>query len=327
MRKILLQRLLQAVLMAWSVGTLTFIITRSLPGDMAYKIAAGRYGDDAVSTSAANAVAEELGLHRSAFEQYVSWMTDLASLDLGNSLVTGAPIVVELQNQLSYTLVLAGLAILVSALIAFPLGIYSGIRSARKSENTPKSHASLFDKTALVFSTFVRSQPVFCLGLILIFIFALELKWLPVAGSSGFVYTILPVMTLGLSLAAISNRVIRNSTVNAVQSGYFHFAKIKGLSALEAFRCHALPNIVIPALAFMGIQLIGLIEGVIMIESLFAWPGIGHGLSHAVFARDITMLQGTALLMGILFVLVNTLVDLSQYALDPRVRENRGYSQ
>ncbi|MEC7132788.1 MAG: ABC transporter permease, partial [Pseudomonadota bacterium] len=79
MRKILLQRLLQAVLMAWSVGTLTFIITRSLPGDMAYKIAAGRYGDDAVSTSAANAVAEELGLHRSAFEQYVSWMTDLAS--------------------------------------------------------------------------------------------------------------------------------------------------------------------------------------------------------------------------------------------------------
>ncbi len=85
--------------MAWSVGTLTFIITRSLPGDMAYKIAAGRYGDDAVSTSAANAVAEELGLHRSAFEQYVSWMTDLASLDLGTSLVTGAPIVVELQNQ------------------------------------------------------------------------------------------------------------------------------------------------------------------------------------------------------------------------------------
>lgn len=315
MRNILFHRLLQAILMAWSVGTLTFVLTRSLPGDMAYKIAAGRYGDDAVSTRAANAVAEELGLNRSGLEQYLAWMGDLITLDLGTSLVTGAPIVYELQNQLSYTLVLAVFAILVSACIAFPLGIYSGL-------NSTKTRYAPFDKSALVFSTLIRSQPVFCLGLILIFIFALELKWLPVAGSSGFVYTVLPVLTLGLSLAAVSNRVIRNSTVNALHSGYFHFAKIKGLSNAKAFSRHALPNIAIPAFAFMGIQLIGLIEGVIMIESLFAWPGIGHGLSHAVFARDIPMLQGTALLMGVLFVLVNTLVDLSQYALDPRVRAN-----
>lgn len=317
MKKILYQRLLQALLMAWSVGTLTFVLTRSLPGDMAYKIAAGRYGDDAVSSSAAKAVAEELGLHKSGLEQYLSWMADLATLDLGTSLVTGAPIICELQNQLSYTLVLAGLSIIVSALIAFPLGIYSGVKSANNPHST-------FDHSVLAFSTFLRSQPVFCLGLILIFIFALELNWLPVAGSSGFVYTILPVITLGLSLAAISNRVIRNSTVSALHSGYFHFAKIKGLSPFHAFRRHALPNIVVPAFAFMGVQLIGLIEGVIMIESLFAWPGIGHGLSHAVFARDVPMLQGTALLMGFLFVSVNTLVDLSQYALDPRVRDNTG---
>lgn len=315
MKEILFRRLLQAILMAWSVGTLTFILTRSLPGDMAYKIAAGRYGDDAVSTSAATAVAQELGLNRSGLMQYLSWMSDLVTLDLGRSLVTGAPIVNELQNQLSYTLILAGFAILLSAIIAFPLGIYSGLKSAAKPN-------SFVDKSALVFSTFVRSQPIFCLGLILIFVFALELNWLPVAGSSGVSYTVLPVLTLGISLAAISNRVIRNSTINAVNSGYFHFAKTKGLTSAQAFSRHALPNIAIPAIAFMGIQLIGLIEGVIMIESLFAWPGIGHGLSHAVFARDIPMLQGTALFMGILFVLVNTLVDLSQYALDPRVRAN-----
>lgn len=310
MLKIVLNRCLQALLMAWSVGTLTFLLVHSLPGDMAYKIAAGRYGDDAVTSQAAKAVAQELGLDRSAFAQYAEWMWNLLSLDLGKSLVTGAPVIYELQNQLSYTLILALLAIVVAAFIAFPVGIFSGLKSN-----------SVMDKSALVGSTLIRSQPVFCLGLILIFIFSMELNWLPVAGFGGIRYTILPVLTLGLSLAAVSNRLIRNSTQTAIQSGYFHFAKLKGLSEPTAFLRHALPNILLPTLAFMGIQLIGLIEGVIMVESLFAWPGIGHGLSHAVFARDVPMLQGTALVMGFMFVLINTMVDLSQYVLDPRQRE------
>ena len=309
MKKILLNRLWQAIFMAWSVGTLTFILARSLPGDMAYKIAAGRYGDDAVTSEAAKAVAEELGLNRSVWSQYLFWMRDLASFDLGESLVTGAPVIHELQIQLGYTLTLAGLAILVAAMIAFPVGILSGLKANAK-----------FDQSALLGSTFIRSQPVFCLGLMLIFIFAMELNWLPVAGFGGVSYAILPVLTLGLSLAAVSNRLIRNSTQQAIQSGYFHFALLKGLNQSQAFMRHALPNILIPTLAFMGIQLIGLIEGVIMVESLFAWPGIGHGLSHAVFARDIPMLQGTALLMGMLFVVINTLVDVCQYVLDPRTR-------
>lgn len=296
--------------MAWSVGTLTFVLVRSLPGDMAYKIAAGRYGEDAVTIEAANAVAQELGLNRSALAQYTDWMWNLLSLDLGNSLVTGAPVIEEIRIQLGYTLTLAALAIVIAAMIAFPVGILSGLKKE-----------SVVNKTALVSSTFIRSQPVFCLGLLLIFCFAMELNWLPVAGFGGPSYTVLPVLTLALSLAAVSNRLITNNTRRAVTSGYFHFARVKGLSQRRAFVRHALPNILIPTLAFMGIQLIGLIEGVIMVESLFAWPGIGHGLSHAVFARDIPMLQGTALLMGTLFVLVNALVDISQYVLDPRTRD------
>jgi len=309
-KRILLNRLLQAILMMWSVGTLTFILVRLLPGDMAYKIAAGRYGDDAVSTAAANAVSAELGLDKPAFQQYLHWLWDLLSLDLGNSLVSGAPIIVELQNQLSFTLVLAGCAIVVAALIAFPLGMFCGVKAD-----------SGWDRASLTMSTFVRSQPVFCLGLLLIFLFAMELKWFPVAGYGGVPYAILPVLTLAISLAAVSSRVVRNSTRTAVKSAWFEFSRIKGLSSRRAFVRHALPNILLPALAFMGIQLIGLIEGVIMIESLFAWPGIGHGLSHAVFARDIPMLQGTALVMGFLFVLINALVDVSYYLLDPRQQE------
>lgn len=297
--------------MAWTVGTLTFVLVRSLPGDMAYKIAAGRYGDDAVTTAAAQAVTAELGLDKPALSQYFSWLWELISFDLGNSLVTGAPVIYELQNQLSYTFILAGWGILVATLLAFPVGIISGLKAG-----------SGWDKSALATSVFVRSQPVFCLGLLLIFAFAMELNWLPVAGFGGSAYTILPALTLGLSLAAISNRVIRNATKQASESAYFHFARIKGLPYFRAFIRHILPNVAVPTLAFMGIQLIGLVEGVIMVESLFAWPGIGHGLSHAVFARDIPMLQGTALVMGFLFVLVNTVVDISHYLLDPRVRES-----
>lgn len=309
MLKILLARLGQCLLMAWSVGTLTFILTRLLPGDMAYKIATGRYGDDAVSTAAANAVNAELGLDRPAFQQYLMWLGDLITGDLGTSLVTGAPVVHELQNQMSFTLVLAFWAILAAALIAFPVGLLCGA----KAETVP-------DRASLITSTFIRSQPVFCLGLLLIFIFAMELNWFPVAGFGSAEYAVLPVLTLALSLAAVSNRVVRNSTRQAVNSAYFHFARTKGLSYAQAFTRHVVPNVIVPGLAFMGIQLIGLIEGVIMVESLFAWPGIGHGLSHAVFARDIPMLQGTALVMGMLFVAINTLVDISQHYLDPRTR-------
>ena len=298
--------------MMWSVGTLTFILVRLLPGDMAYKIAAGRYGDDAVSTAAANAVTAELGLDKPALQQYLHWLWDLLSLDLGNSLVSGAPIVVELQNQLSFTLVLAGCAIVVAALIAFPLGMLCGVKAD-----------SGWDRSSLTVSTFVRSQPIFCLGLLLIFVFSMELNWFPVAGYGGLPYAVLPVLTLAISLAAVSSRVVRNSTHTALKSAWFEFARIKGLSSPRTFLRHALPNILLPTLAFMGIQLIGLIEGVIMIESLFAWPGIGHGLSHAVFARDIPMLQGTALVMGFLFVLINTLVDVSYYLLDPRQQAHK----
>ncbi|EKE84384.1 ABC transporter permease [Idiomarina xiamenensis] len=311
MKHILWRRAWQALLMAWSVATLTFILLRSLPGnDMAYRIAAGRYGDDAVSAAAAQAVSQELQLQQSAWLQYGHWLADLLTLNLGNSLVTGAPVVDELSHQLGYTLVLAAAAILVAVLLAIPLGLWSGFKAG-----------GTVDNGILVGSVLVRAQPVFTLGLLLIFMFALGLGWLPVAGFREPQYVVLPALTLGLSLAAIANRVVRNSTVQVLNSAYYEFAQLKGLSPTRAFWRHGLRNVLVPTLAFMGIQLIGLVEGVIMIESLFAWPGIGHGLSHAVFARDIPMLQGTALVMGLLFVLVNTLVDISCYWLDPRSRE------
>nr|WP_192867864.1 ABC transporter permease [Thaumasiovibrio subtropicus] len=286
---------------------------RLLPGDIAYRIAAGRYGYDYVDQAAKLAVEAELGLDRPAFQLYWQWLLDLVQGDLGRSLVSDAPVIGEIYHQLGHTVMLAIAATLVSLLIALPIGVYCGKRAGSKR-----------DQFGLFFSVLLRAQPVFVIGLLMIILFAIHLRVLPVAGFGSSEYIVLPAVTLAFGLAAMSNRVIRNATQRALTSGYYLFARLKGLSETQAFEHHAQRNIAIPVVAFVGIQAVGLVEGIVMIESLFSWPGIGHALAHAIFQRDIPMIQGTALIMGLLFVAINTLVDLAGYALDPRQR--RGHS-
>lgn len=310
MTNILLRRLFQAAFVAWSIGTLTFIIMRLLPGDFAFRIAAGRYGYDYVDAEAARSVSAELGLDRSGYELYFQWLWDLLQLDLGNSLISGAPVIEEIQHQFGHSLLLALVALLMSALIAIPVGVYCG-----------KHANSTTDKWTLVTSVFIRAQPVFVIGLVLTIIFALHLGMFPVAGFGTAAHLFLPGLALALSLAAMSNRLIRNATRSAIDAPYFKFARLKGLSFEQAFEHHAQRHIAIPVVTFLSIQTIGLMEGIIMIESLFSWPGIGHALAHAIFARDIPMIQGTALVMGLLFVAINTFIDLVTYQLDPRQQQ------
>ncbi|WP_261836330.1 ABC transporter permease [Vibrio ishigakensis] len=308
--KILYKRLAQAGFVAWAVGTLTFILMRLLPGDFAYRIAAGRYGYDYVTQAAADAVRLELGLDRPALVQYFDWLVNLAQFNLGNSLVSGNPVTEELYHQLGHSLKLAIFATFISLLIAIPVGIYAGKKAGKAG-----------DQISMFFSVLLRSQPVFVIGLILVLVFALNLKLLPVAGFGSSEYLILPALALALSMAAMSSRIIRNSTQDVLSSSYYRFARFKGLTAKQAFEHHAQPNIALPVIAFIGIQSVALIEGIVMIESLFSWPGIGHALAHAIFGRDVPMIQGAALVMGLLFVMINTIVDCMAYLLDPRQRE------
>ncbi|MCG6270550.1 ABC transporter permease [Vibrio furnissii] len=309
MTKILLSRLYQALFVAWSVGTLTFVLMRLIPGDIAYRIAAGRYGYDYVNAEAAQAVQAELGLDRSGFELYFNWLWDLLHFNLGNSLVSGEPVIAALSHQLGHSLLLAAAATALSLLIAIPVGLYCGRRANQWSD-----HAALFG------SIIIKAQPVFLIGLLLVLVFALHFNLFPVAGFGSVEYLVLPALALALSMAAMSSRMIRNATHQVLNSPYFQFARLKGLSHQQAFTRHAQLNIALPVMAFVGIQAVSLVEGIVMIESLFSWPGIGHALSHAIFRRDIPMIQGAALLMGLLFVAINTLVDVTQYWLDPRQR-------
>jgi ABC-type dipeptide/oligopeptide/nickel transport system permease component len=305
--RVLAARALQALLVALLVAVASFALVQFLPGDMAYRIAAGRYGEDLVSSAAAEAVRAELGLDRPAWMRLLQWCADLLRLDLGVSLVTGDRIVDELAVQLGHTLGLSVAALLVSLLIGPPLGVLAGLRAG-----------GVVDRAGLVVAAALRALPPFVIGLALMVFFAVWLEWLPAAGVGGLAEYVLPTLTLAVTLAALSSRVARDSVVAVVHAPYFAFARVKGLSEPQRVRRHALRNAAIPVVTYVGLQLVYLVEGVVVVESLFAWPGIGHALVHAVIARDVPMLQGTALAMGLLFVALNTVVDLICLALDPR---------
>ncbi|MDI5984668.1 ABC transporter permease [Halomonas sp. M4R5S39] len=306
---LLLQRLFQAGLVAWMVGTLTFVLTRTLPGDMAYRIAAGRYGHDMVNSAAAEAVRAELALEQPAFTAYFGWLWDLVQFDLGRSLVSGAPVVHELWHQLGHSLGLAVSAVLLSLLLGPPLGLAAGLK--------PRG---ALDRASEVAASVLRALPPFAVGLLLILLFSVTLGWLPAAGHGRTAHSVLPALTLALALAAVSSRVARNAMADVSQSAYYAFSRTKGLSERLSFLRHGLRNAAVPVIAYLGVQFVYLIEGVVVVETLFAWPGIGHALVHAIVARDVPMIQGTALVMGLLFVALNTLVDIVCHLLDPRRR-------
>lgn len=305
----LAQRGLQAVIVAIIVGIVSFAMMQALPGDAAYRIAAGRYGYDMMDAAAAEAVRQELGLDRHWFAQLVSWLGALVQLDLGRSLVYGTPVVEEIATQLGYSLLLAAGAVAASVLIAVPVGVAAGLRPG-----------GLFDRATLAVSIFFRAIPAFALGVVLVLVFAVQLRWLPVAGFKGFQHLVLPALTLGLGLAAVSNRVVRDAVADAMSTEWRLFARTKGLSARLTMLRHVLRNASLPVVTYIGVQMAYLVEGVVIVETVFAWPGIGHALVHAIFGRDIAMVQGTALTLGLIYVALNLFIDLACRGIDPRTR-------
>ena len=313
MLNILAKRLMQLLLVIWSVGTLTFVLTRLLPGDMAYRIAASRYGYDQTDSAAATLVQAELGLDLPLWRSYASWWTDLLHLNLVKSLFSGECVLALIGHQFGHTLALALVALLLAFLIGPPLGLVAAMKPQ-----------GLFDRFTLIFSTLLRSFPAFIIGIALITLFSVQLKWLPAAGYGELQHFFLPALTLALGLSAVSIRVSRNAMVAVATSEYYQFSRLKGLNKTLRFVRHGLRNVAIPILAYHSVQLIYLIEGVVIVESLFAWPGSGHALVHAVIARDVPMIQGTALIMGAIFVLLNMAVDMLNRLIDPRIRYHGG---
>ena len=310
--RVLGRRALQGAGVAALVTVGCFAIVQSLPGDIAYRIAAGRYGYDQVDRAAAEAVNAELGLDRPAWQQLLDWAGDLLRLDLGTSLVTGAQVSAELGHALGASLHLAAVALAVSALAGTALGAVAAHRPG-----------GVLDRLTTVWVSSARAVPPFILGLLLILLFSVHLRLLPAAGDGGTGTVVLPASTLAVGLSGLFARVTRDAVVTVRESDYVRFAETKGLGARAVFLRHVLRNTGVTLVAYLGVQALILIEGVVVVESLFAWPGLGHALVHAVFWRDVPMIQASALALALLVVALNTVVDLAGLAIDPRPRRRQ----
>nr|WP_321445771.1 ABC transporter permease [uncultured Cohaesibacter sp.] len=299
-------RFAQAGMVAFLVGILSFLMMQALPGDMVFRIAAARYGYDNVTAENAEMVRSQIG-DPAGIDAFLAWISGLFHGDLGSSLVTGETVSSEIIHQFGATAQLAGLAIILSLLIGPPLGILAGMR--------PHGVA---DRITILLASIFKATPQFLLGLFLIVALSIELGLLPSAGYGKPSHLILPSLTLALGLASATARITREALVQARGSDWWRFARWKGLGEGAVLSRHGLRHVAVPVLTLIATQFVALMEGVVVVETIFGWPGIGHALVHAVFHRDVPMVQGTALVMGLAFVAVNILADIAARMLDPR---------
>lgn len=304
---LLLRRAIQILALLLIIGSVCFLMVRALPGDMAMRIAASRYGYDVVGTTAASAVTQELRLQRPLWQAWLEWLGTLLRFDLGNSVVSGEPVWHEMAHHLSASIELAIVTLLLAVLIGLPMGIAAALRPS-----------GLADRSTLLFAVILRATPAFLLGILLMLLLAVRWGMLAAAHDDQGGTLWLPAVTLALGLAAGLARITRSAVREALASPACVFARSKGLSDFQTLLHHALRLAALPVLAYLGVHLVLLVEGTVVVESLFAWPGVGHALVHAVFARDVPIIQGAALSMGLLFILFNLLLDALMLTIDPR---------
>jgi ABC-type dipeptide/oligopeptide/nickel transport system permease component len=298
-----LRRVLYAIFVLWGALTIIFIAIRVVPGDPATMMLGATATQEDVAELRAR-----LGLDDSLPRQYLTFIGDVARFDFGKSLWLNRPVTTSVTERITATAKLAGAAMLLALLISFPLGVIAALR--------PRS---LLDRLVSIVSLIGQSVPGFWLGIMLILIFARQLRWLPSAGSDGFKNLILPAITLAMPLIGILTRLIRSGLLDVLYEDYIRTARAKGLDQRTVLTRHAMRNMLIPVVTVIGLQMGNLLGGAVIVETVFAWPGIGRLLVDAIFHRDYPLVQAAILFITASFILINLLVDISYVYLDPRI--------
>jgi peptide/nickel transport system permease protein len=298
------KRLSWTVVVLWAIATLTFAATFLSPIDPARSYAGQRAPDDVVER-----VREDFGLNDPLYVQYWRYLERLCQGDLGNSFSTGQPVSEAIVDRLPETALLAVAAIIVQVAIGIPLGLVAALR-----------HRRLADRAVLVFSLLGVVTPAFVLGFLLLYFFAFKLRWLPLGGSGSFSHLVLPAVTLGIAGAAWYARMLRSTVLNIVSEDYVRTARAKGLpERLVVFR-HIFRNAINPIITMLAIDFGVLFGGVLVIERVFAWPGIGEQAWRAISVNDIPMVMGTVLVAATFITIFNLVADLVNVAVDPRIK-------
>lgn len=304
MRRYIVRRLLQTLLVVWGLCTITFLMLQLLPGDAATTLLSFRYTE-----AAAASLRHELGLDQPVLVQYVHFWGDVLRGDLGRSMTTNVPVMDAVWEQFPATVALAvaGMA------IAIALGGVAGVIAAVR-------FPSWFDSGTMVVATLGLSVPNFFFGLLLILLFGVTLSWVPVTGARGFTGLLLPALAVGLPAAGYVARIVRSSMLEVLGAEYLVTAREKGLAERVVILRHALRNALIPIVTVIGLLFGQLLGGAIIIENVFARQGLGRLMINAIEQRDIPLVQGAVLAFGLCYVLVNLLVDISYTWIDPRIR-------
>lgn len=304
---ILRRRLVEVTLFLLLITFISFLFARLAPGDPVLSIL--RVDDVSVTNEQVEQLREELGFNEPLLIQYGHWLADFVKMDFGNSYITNQPVMEMLWSGLPATLELTAGGLLVMILIAVPLGSLAAIY-----------RGSWIDQASRVVSLLGAAMPSFWLGLILIDLFAVRFGILPTMGRDGIISAVLPSITLGLAISSVYVRLLRSSLIDSLNQEYIRAARARGLSETRIFFAHALRASLPPVITVFGVSLGSLIGGVVVIEVIFAYPGIGKMVVDAIRGRDYPVIQGYILVMAIIVFLVNSAVDLSYRYLNPELR-------
>jgi peptide/nickel transport system permease protein len=300
----IVRRVLLAIPVLWGVATLVFLGVHLIPGDPAQVMLFGRGTAQDVAR-----LRHELGLDQPLLAQYWSFLAHAAHLDFGRSITSHEPVWSEIGARFPYTLALASCAVVV----ALALGVPSGMLAARFNHNP----VGMGITGAAVLGI---SVPDFWLGTMLALVFGVKLGWLPVTGSDGGRSVVLPACTLAIGIASIVARLTRTALMESLAMDYVRTARAKGAGRSSVLFKHALRPTLVSLVTVLGLIIAGLLGGVVVVENVFAWPGLGSLAVSAVTARDYPVVEGTTFLFSIILIAANLLVDLSYALLDPRIR-------
>lgn len=309
MTRLVASLILRAVVVLTGAALATFALLWHAPGDPALAIALARY-DVVVTPEVIELVRAEAGLDTGFWPAFQAWISPLLVGDFGQSSVTGRDVWPELVTAMSYTVPLALVALLVGISLSVPLALLATRRPG-----------SWLDRCAVALASIGAAIPAYWLGLLLILLFAVQLGWLPAMGARTPAHIILPALTLGLGVAASLTRILRSGILEARGQPFLPAFRRRGVAGRDIERDHVTPHAAIPVVTVFGLEMAYLLEGAVMVEVIFARPGLGSFLVGAIEARDFPKVQAVVILAAVLFVTVNLAIDLIYRALDPRIGE------
>lgn len=312
MLKYFLKRIIQVIPVLFLSSIIIFSLIRLIPGNPALLLA----GPDALPEQI-EVITKELGLDKPIISQYFIWISNILKGDFGKSIINGYPVFKLISLKFIATLELAVSGLIVSLLIAFPLGILSAIK-----------RNGIIEKFTTIFVALGQAIPTFWLGILLVLVFSIKLRWLPPSGRIEFTENpelalkliILPAFTLGVYTASVLTRFLKTSILEILTLDYVLTARAKGLSEWIVIFRHVIKNALIPFVTVLGLQFGAFLGGSVVTESIFDWPGLGRLMLQSIHTRDYPVLQGTILVVVFGFVIVNLIIDLLYSFLDPKIR-------